>query len=271
MAVEAWLPYAFVTLWSALYVLVALDGGAGYDSHAYWLTRYGFHYGLNPGQPGAYLYSPAFAHVLRPLTLLPWHVFAVIWFAGAATAYLWLTRGAATRWRLVLLALALGDVIYGNVWWLFALTLSLGLRRPALWAIPLLLKITPAVGIVWFVVRREWRNLGIALAVAGAVVAASVAIDPHAWLDWVAFLRRHDPTPPFEAARLAAGLLLTVYAARTDRRQLLPAALWLATPVFSLNGLAVATAIPCLLPSRPAYDATPAYRLSPLREVSGLG
>jgi Glycosyltransferase family 87 len=266
-----WLPFAFVTLWSALYVLVALDGGAGYDSRAYWLTRHGLHYGLNPGQPDAYLYSPAFAHVLRPLTLLPWHVFAVIWFAGAAIAYVWLTRGAATRWRLVLLALSLGDVIYGNVWWLFALTLSLGLRRPALWAIPLLLKITPAVGIVWFVARREWRNLGIALAAAGAVVAASVAIDAQAWLDWLAFLRRHDPTPPLEAARFVAGVLLTVYAARTDRRQLLPAALWLATPVFSLNGLAVAAAIPGLVASRPASGKARAYRLARLREVAGLG
>src|SRR3954454_6749799 len=43
-------------------------------------------------------------------------------------------------------------------------------------------------------------------------------------------LRRQDPTPPLQAAR-------------TDREQLLPAALRLAGPVFSINGLAIAAAV----------------------------
>ena len=59
----------------------------------YWLTRHGIDYALNPGQRDAYLYAPAFADLIRPLTMLPWPVFALAWFAAAATAYWWLTRG----------------------------------------------------------------------------------------------------------------------------------------------------------------------------------
>jgi hypothetical protein len=239
-------------VWCAFYVLVAFAGGAGFDSHAYWLTRAGVDYRLDPGRPNAYLYSPAFAQLLRPLTILPWHVFALAWFAAAAGAYLWLTRGLARRWRVAVLALCLGDLVYGNVWWLFAITLSLGLRRPALWALPLLLKITPAVGVVWFAARREWRSLGVVVAVAAVVVAASVSIDPGAWVEWIVFLRRHRSADTGAPVRLVAGLALTAYAARTDRPQLLPAALWLASPVFSINGFAVAAALPRLLDARPA-------------------
>jgi hypothetical protein len=62
-------------LWAIFYLVVAIGGGAGYDSHAYWLTRRGSRYLAAPGRHDAYLYSPAFAQVIRPLTLLPWPVF----------------------------------------------------------------------------------------------------------------------------------------------------------------------------------------------------
>jgi Glycosyltransferase family 87 len=141
-------------------------------------------------------------------------------------------------------ALCLGDLVYGNVWWLFAITLAFGLRRPALWAIPALIKITPAVGLIWFVVRREWRNLAIVVTVVSVVVAISFLLAPEAWSDWIAFLRHghHEwfPGKPLPlAGRLGAAFGLTVYAARNDRPRLLPAALWLASPMFSINGIAV--------------------------------
>jgi hypothetical protein len=244
-----------VALWAIFYLLIAIGGGAGFDSHAYWLTRDGVHYLADPGRHDAYLYSPAFAHAIRPLTLLPWPVFALIWFALATATYLWLVRVVAPRWRIPLLALCLGDIVYGNVWWLFALTLALGLRRPALWAIPALLKLTPAVGLIWFATRREWRNLSVAVTVTVAVAAFSFCLAPVAWMDWTAFLghghaSRFPDTPLPLTARLIAGFALTVYAARRDRPRLLPAALWLASPVFSLNGIAVFAVIPCLKPGR---------------------
>ena len=54
-----------------------------------------------------------------------------------------------------------------------ALAIVWGFRHPWTWSFVLLTKVTPAVGLLWFVVRREWRNLGIALG-ASAVLAGAV-------------------------------------------------------------------------------------------------
>ena len=240
-----------VGLWTLFYLLIAIDGGSSFDSHAYWLTRHGIHYFSDPGKHDAYLYSPAFAHAIRPLTLLPWPVFGLIWASLATATYLWLARAVEPRWRIPLVALCLGDIVYGNVWWLFAITLAFGARRPALWAIPLLLKLTPAVGLIWFAVRREWRQLTIAVTVAALITSLSFLVAPTAWIDWIGFLRQdHDPWWPDQPVPLAVRLLgafaLTVYAARNDRPSLLPAALWLASPMFSVNGVAIFAVVPYL-------------------------
>jgi hypothetical protein len=256
-----------VGVWASFYLLIAINGGAGFDSHAYWLTRQGVHYLADPGKQDAYLYSPAFAHAVRLMTLLPWAAFALIWLSLASFTYLWLARAVDPRWRIPLLALCLGDVIYGNVWWLFAITLALGLRRPALWAIPALLKVTPAVGLIWFGVRREWRNLVVAVTVAAAVAAFSFCLAPSAWIDWIAFLRNGHQSwfadkPLPLPARLIGGFALTVYAARTDRPCLLPLALWLTSPVFSLNGIAVFAVLPYLATNSQSLRADPVVDLA---------
>ncbi|MFL5970238.1 MAG: glycosyltransferase 87 family protein [Gaiellaceae bacterium] len=252
--------YAAVALWSTFYLLIALHGGAGFDSHAYWLTRDGIHYATDPGKQDAYLYSPAFAHAIRPLTLLPWPAFALLWAGLAAATFIWFARAAERRWQIAVFALCLGDVVYGNVWWIFALVVAFGLRRPALWAIPLLLKVTPAVGLIWFAVRREWRNLAIAVILALGVAAVSYAVDPQAWRDWVGFLQTgHESWLPNQtiplATRIAAAFALTGYAARKNRPTLLPAAVWLATPMFSLNGVAIFAVLPYLQRRRAQVSA----------------
>jgi hypothetical protein len=47
-----------VALWGLLYVSLAFNKAAGFDSHAYWLTREGVYYLQDPGEHDAYLYSP---------------------------------------------------------------------------------------------------------------------------------------------------------------------------------------------------------------------
>jgi hypothetical protein len=272
--VRPWFVYPAVAMWALLYVSLAFDKTAGFDSHAYWLTRDGIHYVEDPGKHDAYLYSPAFAHAIRPLTLLPWPVFGLVWATLAAVTYLCLARVVEPRWRVPLFALCLGDLVYGNVWWLFALTLAFGLRRPALWAIPVLIKVTPAVGVIWFVVRREWRNLIVVVTVALAAAAISFSIAPEAWSDWIAFLRHgHQewfPDQPLPlAARLLSGFGLTVYAARTDRPRLLPAALWLASPMFSVNGVAVFVVMAWMASRTPAPDGKQVLRMR--RQLSADG
>ena len=52
------------------------------DAYAYWTTRSGPMYDAQTaGSLGAYLYSPAFAQILAPLTWLPWPVFVTLWTA----------------------------------------------------------------------------------------------------------------------------------------------------------------------------------------------
>jgi Glycosyltransferase family 87 len=268
LKVRAPLLYAAVALWSTFYVLIALHGGTGFDSHAYWLTRHGIHYATDPGKQDAYLYSPAFAHAIRALALLPWPAFALLWAAFAVGTYAWFTRAVEPRWRVALFALCLGDIVYGNVWWLFAFAAAFGLRRPALWAIPALLKLTPTVGLIWFAVRREWRNLGLALGALLAVATVSFALAPRAWFDWFTFLRSgHEawfPDQPVPMAiRLAGAAALTAYAARKDRPALLPAALWLATPMFSINGVAIFAVVPFLQRGRRAEQESASFAAAP--------
>jgi hypothetical protein len=84
-------------------------------------------------------------------------------------------------WRRTLLVLAFPPVAlelyHGNIHLLLAAAIGLGLRYPWTWAFVLLTKVTPGVGLIWFAVRREWRQLGIALGVT-ADRGLSVALTP---------------------------------------------------------------------------------------------
>ena len=67
------------------------------DAYAYWSTAHGPMYdGQTAGAMGAYLYSPAFAQLLTPLTILPWPLFVTIW-TGINLAIVWWLLG---RWSL---------------------------------------------------------------------------------------------------------------------------------------------------------------------------
>ena len=57
------------------------------------------------------------------------------------------------------------EINAANIQILLALAVAKGLRHPAAWAIVLLTKVSPGIGLLWFLVRHEWRNLAIALAV----------------------------------------------------------------------------------------------------------
>ena len=64
----------------------------------------------------------------------------------------------------------------GNIHLLLAAAIVLGFRWPWTWSLVLLTKITPGIGLLWFVVRREWRNLTIALGGTAAIVAVSFVL-----------------------------------------------------------------------------------------------
>jgi hypothetical protein len=162
-------------------------GGWGFDARAYWDIDLSHPYSLNLSDRGAYLYSPAFAQLVGPVAhLLPAEVFLAMWTLGALAALGWL----GGRWAAPLLLfppVAL-EIWYGNIQLFLATAIVLGFRWPAAWAFVLLTKVTPAVGLVWFAVRREWRALGTALGATAAIAGASFVVAPGLWYEWIAFL-----------------------------------------------------------------------------------
>src|SRR5215213_2828314 len=221
-----------------------------FDLWAYWSTRTGFDYATaQPGASGAYLYSPAFAHLISPLTSLPFPVFAAIWTALLVAALGWLTG-----WRaffIGVLAPVTMSIAIGQTDLLMAAAIVLGFRWPAAWVLPIVTKVTPGIGLLWFAVRREWRQLAIALGVTFAVVAVSWAVDPRAWQGWIAMLVRFDfpttangvylPIPVWTRLPLVA--LLIAWGARTDRPWVLPIGVCFSLPTVWLNTPTILLAI----------------------------
>jgi hypothetical protein len=228
------------------------------DAYAYWSTRGGDLYdGSTVGTLGSYLYSPAFALLVSPISWLPWAIFNAIW-TTINVAILWKLAG---RWALVaLLFLPIPlEIVAGNVHLLYAAVAVFGLRYPALWLIPIITKVTPGVGLLWFVVRREWRNLAIAIGATVLLVGASYVVNPAAWRTWVDLLLTSDAAPTNTPGyfipiplpiRLGAAALIVVWGARTNRPWVLPIALTLSLPLLWLNGLAVLAGLAPTLVSR---------------------
>ena len=221
-----------------------------FDLHAYWITREGVDYAnQHAGPAGAYLYSPAFAHAISPLTSLPLPLFAGIWTALMAGILVVLTGRKV--FVIALLPPVLLSLVQGQLDLVYAAVAVVGLRWPAAWAIPLLTKVTPGIGIVWFLVRREWRSLAIALGATSAVVAVSFAIDPGAWASWLSFVYRaefpSDPTLVYLAIplhlRAPLALAVIVWGARTDRPWTIPVAMTLAMPIVWFNSPTILVAL----------------------------
>jgi hypothetical protein len=263
------------TVFVALRLFAIKPWADSVDAYAYWTTRDGMFYdAATTGRIGAYLYSPAFAQLLTPLVLLPLAAFTAIWTAlNCATVWFLLRRWALPS--LLFLPIAL-EVVSGNVHLLYAAAIVIGFRWPAAWALMFLTKVTPGVGVLWFLVRREWRSLAIALGATAAIAAISLALDPAQWMRWFDVLRGDASgagTGSFEtvgwylpiplAPRLVIAAVLIVYAARSDRRWLVPVGVVLAMPVMWLNSLAVLAAVPALAFDR---DMTPVLRSSSLVE-----
>lgn len=235
-----------------------------FDLYAYWSTHLGLDYATTrPGDPGAFLYSPAFAHVIWPVTSLPWPLFAAGWTAFVGGVLIWLSG----RWAIVLLFVipVTMSVAIGQVDLLIAAAIVIGFRWPAAWALPILTKVTPGVGLLWFGVRREWRSLGIALGATAAIVAVSGAVDLDAWLGWLGMLSRGQ-FPRAEDGwyldvplgfRLAMAVIIVVWGARTDRRWTVPVAAVLGMPTLWVNSPTILIAC---LPLIAAGASTPAGR-----------
>ena len=239
-----------VGLWLLIVVLSARGQAwsAAQEAWCYWIPSI-----LDPYRqsdwtsPVAYVYSPAFLELIAPLRALSWTVFVGVWTALLLGAVVYLT-GPRLLWLGVLVAAA--ELYGGNISLFLAVAIVLGFRWPATWAFVLLTKVTPGIGLLWFALRREWRNLGIALAATAVVAGGSAMVMPLAWQQWVHVLIANAGRDGTWAAvpialwvRLPAAVALVTWGARTDRRWTVPVASMLALPALWFGSLSMLLAV----------------------------
>jgi len=219
---------------------------------------------------GAFRYAPPIALVMTPLHLIPWTLYAALVLLVQLAAIRWM---AGRRWPLVVLCPpVLLNLHAGNIDTLLGAAVVAGFRWPAAWALLLLTKVTPGVGVLWFAFRREWRALAVALATTALIALASYVVAPHLWPLWIDALLTMTQLPqsslvPPLVARLPVALLIVWVAARTDRRWLLPVACFLAVP----NPWAVTAAILGASVALFGEERAPRWRASPSRAPRQLG
>lgn len=230
-----------------LAVDAALTRPLGHDAHAYWLaTLDPSTYGRVPGEPDAFLYSPAAAQVLQLVTWLPWPAFVVLWTAAAVASYLWLVRPLRWVWAVPLLALAVEDVTLGNVTWLLTVLVVLGMRSPLAWVPLAFTKVVAGVGLVWYAARRDWRAVGAAVGLGLLVLLVSVLSAPEMWSAYLSLMGRLGG--PDITVRTVVAIGLVVWAARTHRPWCVPVALVVCAPLPLAYTWGYLLAVPRLLP-----------------------
>jgi hypothetical protein len=224
--------------------------GPAIDAHAYWINRPPVSYEATPGVDGAYLYSPAFAQLLSPLTALPWELFLALWLAAMLLVLGWLVGPLLL---LPAVVLTTNEITYANIHFFLAAAIVIGFRHPWSWSLVLLTKVTPGVGVAWFLARREWRSLAIALGATAAIAAISFALEPAGWAAWLQMLMSSAGGAGHAAAvpgplwlRLLVALALTLWAGRTDRAWLVPVAAFIALPHGTIGTAILVGVVPLL-------------------------
>lgn len=252
---------------ASLLVIVALARwGIPSDEYAYWLAAKRLVAGLSlydpsamPGTPYAYFYPPPVAQVLAPLTtVFPDGVFVAAWTILLLACLWWLGRGN------VFVALALVAFIpvsvelwYRNVHLVLAVLIVLGLRRhPAFFAVATAIKVTPALGLVYFVARGRYRDAFVAGLLGLIMLFVSLFISPAAWRQFVDVIAASAGTvgasvvPVSFPVRAAIGLVLALVAGRLRPRvgePLLVVAIVIANPTLWVTALSMLVAIVPLL------------------------
>ncbi len=250
-AVNRWLPVVLLALLGALTAMVfAVNQLAPVDTYLYFQTANAPHvYGTvwGAGSDSLFVYPPPFVYFVRLLSFGGWWSWLLIWTVILALSYgplRWLGIvaivvgfiGRSSAATIIPFAVPGAYLFIGNVQPLILVTVMLGLRYPAMWAIPLLTKIGPGIGILWFAVRGDWRSLGIALGTTAAIAGVSFLIDPGLWGDWLRFMVTNVSTPsPIPVVpipgwvRFPIAIALIVWGARTDRAWTVPIACGIAS------------------------------------------
>jgi hypothetical protein len=239
---------ALVWLRVAPYAAPVPEYGPMFDARGFWIAWEGGLYDIPWRTNEAYVYSPAFAQVLWPLTLLPWPVFAGLWTLAAIGCLFWMR----VPWMIAFPGV-IDDILRGNIHVFLATAIWLGFRYPGTWAFGILTKVTPGIGLVWFAIRREWRALTWALGVTAAIVAASFVFSASLWLEWIGLLAenagetaRIQVIPLPLLVRLPIAAILVGIGAWTNRAWLVPIGVMVGLPNVWTSSTALLAAVPAL-------------------------
>lgn len=225
------------------------------DAEAYWSVDiahpYAHPYDRSLGGQLAFLYSPVVAQMLYPLTLLPFVAFYALLSAASLAALIWMVGPVLAALALLLPPVS-HEIANGNIHLILAASIVAAIRQPALWAIPLLTKITPGVGVLWHVFRREWRAAMIAAAATLALIGLSAILAPRLWVEWVGVLLAADAAagsvyvilsgwPLILRLCIAVGMIWL--ATRLDRPALVIVACLIALPAVWTNAMGMLVAV----------------------------
>jgi hypothetical protein len=203
--------------------------------------------------------------------------FVTLWYGALLGALTWMGR----RSTLLLLAFppVAIDLYHGNIHLLIAAAIVLGMRYPAAWSFVVLTKVTPGIGLLWYVARREWRSLGIALGATAAIVAVTFVLLPTQWVTWISILIDGAGTPPPWPAlpipiwlRLPIAAAIVVWGARRDARWAVPIAAAISVPALwpgSFSILAACWPLRHRVTSVPAREPAPDYHAPDARQPGG--
>jgi hypothetical protein len=228
-----------IALAAYYWYLLTSDGGSPVDALQYWQADPNNLY-PHPEllHENGYNYSPAFELVIGWGRNLPFPTFVAIWRALLLVVLVWLA-GPWTALVIFTVPVA-SEINAANIQILLAAAIVVGFRGgawPLSWAFVLLTKVTPGVGLLWFALRRRWRDLAIAIGGTAAIVAVTFLIWPDRWLGWISLLLEGSPppVPPYNLPllpRLAVAVAIVVLAAWRGWRWPVVVAGTLALPAF---------------------------------------
>jgi hypothetical protein len=192
------------------------------------------YYAMDPSNPydptRCFLYTPPVAQFVAAIQpLISFDAFFTI-LRILEMVSLALISGPALGLVLLIPAVEI-ELNAANINVLLVAAVLLGFRYPWTWVFVVLTKLTPGVGLLWFAVRREWRNLLIALGATAAIVAVSFLLVPSLWAEYVAALFGAPDESPFKIwFRLPIAAALVAWGGRSNHRWTVIVAVFLAMP-----------------------------------------
>lgn len=217
------------------------------DGDLYWQASLGH---LYTGPFQGYVYPPPLAQLLAPAHVLGYGLFTFLWtlshFAAlwyCARPWSWLILaggilGALTGRVLPYdISAVMGYALNGNVQLYIAAACVAMFRHPGSMALPILTKMGPGIGVLWWVFRREWWPLLVSIAVTAVIFGVSLLLAPGLWSEWLVYTlaNRDAPSPiplvavPF-GIRVLMSVALLAWAAPRDHRWAVPIAAGWAIP-----------------------------------------